>query len=78
VNGTRARLLDELAHLDVLAALAGETATRLWLASRQIGAVTAHRNRVPEAFQGRLRSPTSRRRPTTRLPGCVSAVGDRL
>jgi len=37
-----------------LAALAGETATRLWLASRQIGAVTAHRNRVPEAFQGQI------------------------
>jgi STE24 endopeptidase len=37
-----------------LAVLAGETATRLWLASRQIDAVTAHRNRVPEAFQGQI------------------------
>jgi STE24 endopeptidase len=37
-----------------LAAVAAETATRLWLASRQIDAVTAHRNRVPEAFQGQI------------------------
>jgi STE24 endopeptidase len=37
-----------------LAALAAETATRLWLASRQIDAVIAHRNRVPEAFQGQI------------------------
>jgi STE24 endopeptidase len=37
-----------------LAVLAAETATRLWLASRQIDAVTAHRNRVPEAFQGQI------------------------
>jgi STE24 endopeptidase len=37
-----------------LAALAAETATRLWLASRQIDAVTGHRNRVPEAFQGQI------------------------
>ncbi|MEA3107226.1 MAG: endopeptidase [Gammaproteobacteria bacterium] len=37
-----------------LAVLAGETATRLWLASRQIDAVAAHRNRVPEAFQGQI------------------------
>jgi STE24 endopeptidase len=37
-----------------LAALAAETATRLWLASRQIDAVIAHRDRVPEAFQGQI------------------------
>src|SRR6202051_2674745 len=37
-----------------LAALAAETATRLWLASRQIDAVITHRNRVPEAFQGQI------------------------
>lgn len=37
-----------------LAAVVAETATRLWLASRQIDAVTAHRNRVPEAFQGQI------------------------
>ncbi|HLZ98946.1 MAG TPA: M48 family metallopeptidase [Steroidobacteraceae bacterium] len=40
-----------------LAALSAETAARLWLASRQIDAVTAHRNRVPEAFQGRIALP---------------------
>jgi STE24 endopeptidase len=37
-----------------LAALAAETATRLWLASRQIDAVITHRNHVPEAFQGQI------------------------
>ena len=37
-----------------VAALAAETATRLWLASRQISAVSAHRERVPEAFQGQI------------------------
>src|SRR6266851_4012454 len=37
-----------------LAALAAETATRLWLASRQIDAVIAHRDRVPEAFQAQI------------------------
>jgi STE24 endopeptidase len=37
-----------------LAALAAETATRLWLASRQINAVIAHRNGVPDAFQGQI------------------------
>jgi STE24 endopeptidase len=37
-----------------LAVLAAETATRLWLASRQIDAVIAHRDRVPEAFQGQI------------------------
>src|ERR1700677_312895 len=35
-------------------ALAGETATRLWLASRQIAAVSAHRDRVPELFCERI------------------------
>src|SRR5260370_17863974 len=38
----------------LLAALAAETATRLWLASRQIDAVIAHRDRVPEAFQAQI------------------------
>jgi STE24 endopeptidase len=37
-----------------VAALAAETATRLWLTSRQISAVSAHRDRVPEAFQGQI------------------------
>jgi STE24 endopeptidase len=37
-----------------LAAIAAETATRLWLASRQIAAVRAHRDEVPEPFRGRI------------------------
>jgi STE24 endopeptidase len=37
-----------------LAAVAGETVTRLWLGSRQIAAVTAHRNLVPEPFVGQV------------------------
>ena len=37
-----------------VAALAAETATRLWLASRQLDAVRAHRDRVPEAFTGQI------------------------
>ena len=37
-----------------LAALAGETAIRLWLASRQIAAVKAHRDRVPALFADRI------------------------
>ncbi len=37
-----------------LAALAAETLTRLWLGSRQIAAVRAHRNQVPEPFQGQV------------------------
>jgi STE24 endopeptidase len=37
-----------------LAALAGETAIRLWLASRQIDAVRAHRDQVPGLFQGQI------------------------
>jgi STE24 endopeptidase len=35
-------------------AVALETATRLWLASRQIKAVRAHRNAVPEMFSGQI------------------------
>jgi STE24 endopeptidase len=37
-----------------LIALAGETAVRLWLSSRQIAAVRAHRDRVPELFRERI------------------------
>jgi STE24 endopeptidase len=37
-----------------VAALMAETAVRLWLASRQIAAVHAHRDRVPELFSGRI------------------------
>jgi STE24 endopeptidase len=35
-------------------AVALETLTRLWLASRQIKAVRAHRNQVPEMFRGQI------------------------
>ena len=35
-------------------ALVAETMIRLWLASRQIAAVGAHRDRVPEAFLGQI------------------------
>src|ERR1700678_2770468 len=42
-------------------ALAGETATRLWLASRQIGAVSAHRDRVPDLFSERIGLPDQQR-----------------
>ncbi|MDP9011954.1 MAG: M48 family metallopeptidase [Pseudomonadota bacterium] len=35
-------------------AVAAETTVRLWLASRQLVAVRAHRNRVPAAFQGQI------------------------
>jgi STE24 endopeptidase len=35
-------------------AVAAETLTRLWLGSRQITAVQAHRNEVPEAFRGQV------------------------
>ncbi len=34
--------------------VAAETATRLWLATRQIAAVQAYRDRVPEPFQGQI------------------------
>jgi STE24 endopeptidase len=37
-----------------VAALVAETLTRLWLASRQIGAVRRHRDRVPDAFSGQI------------------------
>src|SRR5215510_8954969 len=39
-----------LTWLFVVAVIA-ETITRLWLSSRQIAAVTAHRDRVPELFR---------------------------
>jgi STE24 endopeptidase len=35
-------------------AVAAETATRLWLASRQIAAVKAHRDAVPDLFRGQI------------------------
>jgi STE24 endopeptidase len=38
-------------------AVAAETATRLWLASRQITAVRAHRNDVPELFREQITVP---------------------
>jgi STE24 endopeptidase len=37
-----------------LVALAGETAVRLWLSTRQIAAVSAHRDRVPDLFSERI------------------------
>ena len=37
-----------------VAALTAETAVRLWLSSRQIAAVRAHRDRVPEVFEGQI------------------------
>jgi STE24 endopeptidase len=37
-----------------VAALLAETILRLWLASRQMAAVSAHRNRVPALFAGRI------------------------
>ena len=37
-----------------LAAVAAETMTRLWLGSRQIAAVRAHRDQVPEPFRGQV------------------------
>ncbi len=37
-----------------LAAVAAETATRLWLASRQIAAVQAHRDQVPALFRSQI------------------------
>src|SRR5271156_1979839 len=35
-------------------ALAAQTALRLWLSSRQIDAVRAHRDRVPDLFSGQV------------------------
>ena len=37
-----------------VAMLIAQTAVRLWLSSRQIAAVRAHRDRVPELFAGRI------------------------
>ncbi|MBW4051113.1 MAG: M48 family metallopeptidase [Proteobacteria bacterium] len=37
-----------------IAAVAATTAVELWLASRQVAAVEAHRDRIPEPFAGRL------------------------
>jgi len=37
-----------------LIAIAAETLTRLWLGSRQIAAVQAHRDQVPELFRGQI------------------------
>jgi STE24 endopeptidase len=37
-----------------VAAVAAETLTRLWLGSRQIAAVQAHRDEVPEPFRGQI------------------------
>jgi STE24 endopeptidase len=37
-----------------LTAVAAETLTRLWLGSRQIAAVQAHRNDIPEPFRGQI------------------------
>ncbi|MDP8983454.1 MAG: M48 family metallopeptidase [Pseudomonadota bacterium] len=44
-----------------IAAVAAETAVRLWLASRQAAAVTAHRDRVPEAFRGQIQPEDQRK-----------------
>jgi STE24 endopeptidase len=44
-----------------IAAVAAATAVELWLAARQIAAVAAHRNRIPEPFAGRL-SPEDHRK----------------
>ncbi|HEX3845857.1 MAG TPA: M48 family metallopeptidase [Steroidobacteraceae bacterium] len=37
-----------------VAAIAAEAVTRLWLGARQVAAVQAHRNLVPEPFQGQV------------------------
>jgi STE24 endopeptidase len=44
-----------------LVALAGETVIRLWLASRQVAAVSAHRDRVPDLFSERIALPDQQR-----------------
>ncbi|HEV7610350.1 MAG TPA: M48 family metallopeptidase [Steroidobacteraceae bacterium] len=44
-----------------LAAVAAETMTRLWLGSRQIAAVRAHRDDVPEPFRGQVALADQRR-----------------
>src|ERR1700675_4544357 len=48
------RLLMEWITWLFLAAVAAETLTRLWLGSRQIAAVRAHRDHVPEVFRAQL------------------------
>src|SRR5580698_329079 len=45
----RTSCMQPLTLIFLLAVLAG-TATRLWLANRQIAAVTRHRDQVPEPF----------------------------
>ena len=44
-----------------IAVVAAETAVRFWLASRQIGAVRANRERVPERFSGEIALEDQRR-----------------
>src|SRR5690242_8232301 len=44
-----------------IAAVAAVTAVELWLAARQIAAVAAHRDRIPEPFAGWL-SPEDHRK----------------
>ncbi len=41
----------------ILAAIAAETATRLWLAGRQIEAVGARRGEIPQVFSGQIDMP---------------------
>jgi hypothetical protein len=48
-----------------LIAVTAETLTRLWLGFRQVAAVQAHRNEVPEPFRGQVALAISKRRPTT-------------
>jgi STE24 endopeptidase len=44
-----------------LIAIAAETTVRFWLASRQIGAVRAHRDQVPDLFRGQIAAAEHRR-----------------
>lgn len=44
-----------------VAALIAESALRLWLTSRQIAAVSAHRDHVPDAFSGQIDLPAQQR-----------------
>jgi STE24 endopeptidase len=60
MNPASATPLHLITVLFVLA-LAGETAIRLWLASRQIRAVRAHRDRVPALFSERIALPDQQR-----------------
>ncbi len=62
-----------------IAALAAETAVRLWLASRQIAAVCAHRERVPELFAGAIALAEQRRAADYTVARVASrALGDRV